>query len=66
MKTIINIFREIEIPKEYEHLFKKGSRPNWQTLDWDKVDLDWDSYCNFTEEITKTLNTSDEWTFIEE
>ena len=59
MKTIINIYREIEVPKEYEHLFKKGFRPNWQVLDWD-------SYCNFTEEIAKTLNTSDEWTFIEE
>lgn len=65
MKTIINIFREIEVPKEYEHLFKKGSRSCWQTLNWDEVDLDWDSYANLMEEISNTLTPSDEWEFVE-
>lgn len=63
MKTIIKIYREIEIPKEYEHLFKKGFHPNWQILDWDEVDLDWDSYANLTEKISNTLNPSDDWDF---
>lgn len=63
MKTIIKIYREIEIPKEYEHLFKKGFRPNWKILDWDEVDLDWDSYASLTEEISNTLTPSDDWDF---
>lgn len=63
MKTIIKIYREIEIPKKYEHLFRKGFRPDWQILDYDEVNLDEDSYTNFTKEIARTLNPSDEWDF---
>lgn len=68
MKTVIKIYREVEIPKEYEHFFKSSPRPNWKNIDWDKVDLDEDNFFNFYEEIHEeitTLNSTDEWEFVE-
>lgn len=65
MKAVIKIYREVEIPKEYEHLFKSSPRPKWENMDWDKVDLDEDNYFNLCKEITKTLNSTDEWEFVD-
>lgn len=60
MKTIIKIYREIEVPKKYEHFFKSDLCPKW-----DEVKLDWDNYSTFCDEITKTLNPTDEWKFLD-
>lgn len=65
MKAVIKIYREIEIPKEYEHLFKSSPYLKWKNVDWDKVDLDWDSYSFFRKEIRKTLNSTDDWEFVD-
>lgn len=64
MKAVIKIYREIEIPKEYEHLFKSSPHLKWESMDWDKVDLDWDSYSILCDEITKTLKPTDDWEFV--
>ena len=66
MKTIIKIYREVEIPKEYEYLFKPSVRPKWKNIDWDKVDLNEDNYFILCKKITKMLNPTDEWDFIDE
>ena len=65
MKAVIKIYREVEIPKEYEHLFKSSPCPKWKKVDWDKVDLDWDSFSFFCKEIRKTLNSTDDWEFVD-
>lgn len=65
MKAVIKIYREVEIPKEYRHLFKPSVRPKWKNVDWGKVDLDEDNYFTLCKEITKMLNPTDEWDFVD-